>query len=176
GKKVSEFPPANLDFRRDYFPVQTKISTIGNHPQDMIKDQVTGEVYPAQENTYQDQYQARLAETYLIRAEAYLGKGQTELAAADINKVRERANATPITAGEVNIDYILDERLRELAYEEKRRLTLARLGLVYDRTSRFNEDESGKSIRLYHNLYPIPLSDIENNTEVVLEQNPGYTN
>ncbi len=70
----------------------------------------------------------RLAETYLLRAEAYLGLNQPGLAVIDINVVRSRSNADPVNAAEINIDYILDERLRELGVEEKRMLTLMRLG------------------------------------------------
>src|SRR5699024_9596450 len=65
-------------------------------------------------------YVYRLAETYLLRAEAYFWKGELEHAAADINTVRARANAAPIDPGEVNIGTILDERNRELFYEEPR--------------------------------------------------------
>ena len=75
-----------------------------------------------------DQYVFRLAETYLLRAEAYLGNGDQVNAAADINMVRTRANAPEIDPSMVNIDYILDERIRELYYEELRLLTLTRLG------------------------------------------------
>ena len=74
---------------------------------------------------------------------------------------------------EIDIDFILDERLRELNFEEKRRLTLARLGLVYERTIQYNPFVTMES---YHNLYPIPFSEIERNTEAELEQNSGYTN
>lgn len=74
----------------------------------------------------------------------------------------------------VNIDYILDERMRELGMEEKRRLTLQRLGLLYDRVSRFNTYYTG--IQPFHNLWPIPFVEIERNTGAVLDQNLGYTN
>ena len=47
--------------------------------------------------------------------------------------MRSRSNATNITSSQVNIDFILDERMRELGVEEKRRLTLARMDLLYDR-------------------------------------------
>jgi hypothetical protein len=62
----------------------------------------------------------RLAETYLIRAEAYYWKGQLGLAADDINTVRERSHALPITAADVTLDYIFAERARELYLEEMR--------------------------------------------------------
>ncbi|WP_262714405.1 RagB/SusD family nutrient uptake outer membrane protein [Ginsengibacter hankyongi] len=78
---------------------------------------------------YTDIYAIRLAETYLLRAEAYLDKGDIVNAAADVNVVRARANADPVAPGNVNIAYILDERARELMVEEPRWLTLARLGL-----------------------------------------------
>lgn len=124
---------------------------------------------------YKDEYLMRLAETYLLRAEAYIGKGNSSAAADDINVVRNRANATPITAAEADIDYLLDERLRELYYEELRMVQLCRLGKHYDRTSRYNW-WSGRSIEEYHNLWPIPYSEIEANVYATLEQNPGYTN
>lgn len=65
-----------------------------------------------------DWYLFRLAETYLLRAEAYYWLNQTDKAAADINSVRVRAKADPIVASQVSIDYILDERARELFAEE----------------------------------------------------------
>ena len=73
---------------------------------------------------YRDVYALRLAETYLLRAEAYLGAGNIAQAAEDINVVRRRAEAPPVSSAEVDIDYILDERARELHLEENRLLTL----------------------------------------------------
>jgi hypothetical protein len=116
----------------------------------------------------------RLAETYLIRAEAHLGSGNTTLAAADINELRRRAGAPDVVPGDVDIDYILDERLRELHFEEFRLLTLTRLGKLVERARAHNPVFVGHSIQDYHNLWPIPFSEIEANTEAVLEQNPGY--
>ncbi|MBR5175983.1 MAG: RagB/SusD family nutrient uptake outer membrane protein [Bacteroidales bacterium] len=74
-----------------------------------------------------DWYMVRIAETYLLRAEAYLGLGDKASAAADINVLRERAGAKPATAGDIDIDYIMDERIRELFGEEQRWITLNRL-------------------------------------------------
>jgi len=73
----------------------------------------------------------------------------------------------------MNIDYILDERLRELYLEEFRVSTLTRLGKLYDRTKRYNP-RSGLTIEAYHNLWPIPTTEITQNTGAVLVQNPGY--
>lgn len=88
--------------------------------------------------------------------------------------MRERVGARRIGAGDVTIDYILDERLRELSFEEPRIMTLGRLGLIYDRVSRYNDYTEGETVSEYNNLYPIPYSEIERNTDAVLEQNPGY--
>ena len=74
-----------------------------------------------------DWYMIRLAETYLLRAEARLAQGNKAGAAQDINVLRSRAGAKPCTADQVNIDYILDERVRELFGEEQRWVTLSRL-------------------------------------------------
>ncbi len=115
----------------------------------------------------------RLAETYLLRAEAYLNLDNKIAAAADINQVRERAGAPLISPEEVDIDFILDERLRELYLEEPRRLTLARLGLVYERTKKYNP-YAAPHIQPHHNLYPIPARELRVNTDAELVQNPGY--
>lgn len=123
--------------------------------------------------TYIDQYMFRLAETYLLRAEAYLGLNKTTEAAADINVVRARSSALPITPGQVTIDFILDERLREFGVEEKRMLTLMRLGKWVDRVKRFNPFY-GTQMQEYYNLWPIPADEIERNRSIKLEQNPGY--
>ena len=74
-----------------------------------------------------DWYMIRIAETYLPRAEARLAQGNKSGAAEDINVLRSRAGAKPCSASDVNIDYILDERVRELFGEEQRWVTLSRL-------------------------------------------------
>jgi hypothetical protein len=136
-------------------------------------------------NSFRDLYMFRLAETYLLRAEAYLGKNNRDAAAADINVIRVRVNASPANPSEVDMDYLLDERLRELYYEEPRMVTLCRTGKLADRNRRYNYSYTdvtgtyecaGTSIQDYHNLWPIPFSEIERNTEAKLEQNPGYAN
>lgn len=125
---------------------------------------------------HKDIYAIRLAETYLIRAEAYLGLGNQTEAANDINVVRNRAEAIPVTTGQVTIDYILDERVRELYAEEWRMLTLVRLGKLVERVRKYNDNplRPGLGIQDYHNLWPIPQSEIDRNVDAVLEQNPGY--
>jgi hypothetical protein len=137
-------------------------------------------------STWRDEYLVRLADTYLLRAEAYLGKNNQAAAATDINAVRSRAHAPLANAAEINIDYILDERLRELYGEELRLATLMRLGKFVDRVRRYNAfyynrdgkefNSTGRNIEDYHNLLPIPYTEIERNVFAVLEQNPGYSN
>lgn len=83
---------------------------------------------------HSDWYIFRLAETYLLRAEAYFWKGQLDLAATDINAVRTRAEAAPITAADVTIGTILDERARELFFEEPRKTELTRISYILAQT------------------------------------------
>lgn len=93
-----------------------------------------------------DWYVFRLAETYLLRAEAYFWKGDLALAADDINQVRTRAHAAPIGAGDVNIGTILDERARELYYEEPRKTELTRISYIFALTGK--AAENGKTYSL----------------------------
>ncbi|MGC1242377.1 MAG: RagB/SusD family nutrient uptake outer membrane protein [Chryseosolibacter sp.] len=83
-----------------------------------------------------DWYVFRLAETYLLRAEAYYWKGDLAEAAEDINAVRTRANAAPIAPADVNIGTILDERARELYYEEPRKTELTRISYLFAQTGK----------------------------------------
>ena len=93
-----------------------------------------------------DWYVFRLAETYLLRAEAYFWKGEVALAAADINAVRVRANAAPMPEADVNIGTILDERARELYYEEPRKTELTRISYLFAKTGK--AAENGKTYSL----------------------------
>jgi len=126
--------------------------------------------------TTDDVYVYRLAETYLLRAEAYMKSNQLQKAADDINMIRNRAHAAPITANQVTLDFILDERARELLFEEPRRRTLIRLGVLVERVKKDGLMPNWRStIQDYQGLWPIPQSAIDANLGAVLEQNPGYT-
>lgn len=133
-----------------------------------------------------DWYIARSAETYLLRAEAKLRKGDNTGAAADINAVRARANASYMySAGEVDLYTILDERARELSWEEMRWPTLLRMGghgenevmhTQLENHSLGTEDTEmfkGQAFPSW-TLFPIPFSVIDLNSGAVLEQNPGW--
>ena len=174
GKTAStEAPPPGITVpSRPFYAYQSKVTTPYNHPTGLYADPATFLLKATAGGTYTDQYMFRLAETYLIRAEANLKAGNAAAAAADLNVVRARANASPVAPGAVTIDYILDERMRELGIEEKRRLTLMRLGLLYDRVQRFNPYYA--DIQQRYNLFPIPAAEIERNRSAKLEQNPGY--
>jgi starch-binding outer membrane protein, SusD/RagB family len=128
---------------------------------------------------FKDWYLMRLAETYLLRAEAHFRKNEYQTAADDINMVRNRAKATPVTAADVQslgLDLILDERVRELHMEEFRFNTLLRMGKLAEYLRKYNTVviTKGYTIDDHLNLLPIPNREIEANKEVVLEQNPGY--
>jgi len=189
GQKMSDypdwFPQQRNDTTRFWYPFPSKITTPGKHPDGLFLNKDILLLSNSAGTTYTDQYFIRLAETYLLRAEAYLGAGDIDNAAADINIVRARANAELIASADVDIDFILDERIRELGTEELRQLTLRRLGLLYDRVSRYAKPTGtngndqimvdGFGVEPHHNLWPIPFSEIERNTDAVLEQNPDYS-
>lgn len=125
--------------------------------------------------TYQDFIVYRLAETYLLRAEAYFRMGNLKNAAKDINEVRKRANAKPIDASDITEDFILDERARELITEEPRRRTLVRMGRLVDRVKKYSIRElTRNSVEKHHQWWPIPQSAIDANMGARLEQNEGY--
>ena len=130
---------------------------------------------------YRDHYYLRVAETFLLRAEARLLKGDKAGARSDINEIRSRANAPLVTDAEVNIDYILDERIRELFTEERRWNTLLRMGgmIPSDRIFKYSywSAERGGTYKLPVNfLLPIPRNVIDSNLDVEIEQNECWKN
>jgi hypothetical protein len=120
-----------------------------------------------------DQIYIRLADTYLLKAEAQFKLGQPGAAATTINIIRERSNATPITGADVDIDFILDERSRELFIEEERRGTLLRTHKWFERTQLYNK-YGGEKITLRDTLFPIPQDVIDANLTKKMPQNPGW--
>lgn len=133
-----------------------------------------------------DWYIARSAETYLLKAEAQLRSGNAAAAAETVNVLRARAQAGyMLSAADMSLYTIIDERARELNWEEHRWPTLLRMGgngknevlhhqMVYN--SRYTRDYptfAGKEAPAW-TLFPIPYDVIQLNSEVVLEQNPGW--
>ena len=152
------------------FPISCKIAT------DKYTGIADGQNYTA---LFRDDYLLRLPETILLRAEAYWRIGDKAAAAVDINKLRTRAKCSYlVSASDIDVDLILDERARELVYEESRWNTLLRMGgtIAIDRIKKYsywpcaNTSLSSKSF----NLWPIPQSVIDTNKDVVLEQNKGW--
>lgn len=122
----------------------------------------------------------RLADIYLMYAEAVLrgGSGGNEAQALQfINDIRERAygdQSGNITSSELTLDFIKDERARELKWETHRRTDLIRF-------DEFTENgiwpwkggvKEGRTTERFRNLYPIPASELIANPN--LDQNPGY--
>lgn len=121
----------------------------------------------------------RLAEAYLIYAEAALRTGtNTAQAVTYINNLRQRAygNASGnITSSQLTLDFILDERARELQWEGKRRTDLIRFDKFTTASYLWpwkGGVSSGVAVASTRNLYPIPSAEINTNPNLV--QNPGY--
>jgi hypothetical protein len=124
-------------------------------------------------STANDQIYIRLGETYLLLAEAQLGLKDFNGAATTLTTLRARSHASAVTAAQVNIDYILDERSRELITEEPRRYALLRAHKWFDRTKLYNK-YSGSLISQRDTLLPIPQSVINANLDKPMSNNPGY--
>ena len=149
-----------------------------------ISCKVSSDIYPDDEkggnksNLYRDDYVIRLAETYLIRAEAHMRAGDLASAARDINVVRARSKCKYlVTPDDVNVDLILDERARELIYEENRWNTLLRMGgtLASDRIREYSYWEYPRSGSMKNfGVWPIPQTVIDTNKDVKIEQNEGW--
>lgn len=114
----------------------------------------------------------RLADSYLLFAEALFMQGKEE-AVTWINKVRSRAGASEVSFGDLSIDFILDERSRELVDEELRKITLLRTGKYLERTKKYNPLSMGY-VKDFHKLAPIPSSVIDSNKDKPMDQNLGF--
>lgn len=132
--------------------------------------------------SHQNQIYLRLAETILLRAEANVRLGNPGGAADDINLLRKRAHALEVSASDFGgtlteqLDFILDERTRELLLEEKRRSTLARMGgkdFLLRRIQQYNPKD-GPNITLRDTVFPIPQTVIDANLTLKMPQNPGF--
>ena len=164
---------------------------------------VEDETNPDQPNGgHTDWYVFRLAETYLLRAEAYFWKNNLQAAADDINQVRLRALALPISSGDVTLEYILDERARELYAEETRKTEITRMAFImadndlngyilnnfsdknfwYDRVmdknifyqTNYVYGNNPYKISPFHVLWPVPADVIDSNQGGRINQNIGY--
>ncbi|WP_080055536.1 RagB/SusD family nutrient uptake outer membrane protein [Spirosoma aerolatum] len=131
----------------------------------------------------------RFSDVYLTGAEAYLKAGDAAKAASLLNVVRQRAAyrktntaaqnaaaaaAMTITADNVTVDFILDERTRELFGEWQRWHDLVRTRSLVRRVKAWNP-EAAPYIQDFHMLRPIPQSQIDRVVDgPKFPQNPGY--
>ena len=122
----------------------------------------------------------RLAEIYLNYSEASLrgGGGDLGLASSKINELRERAygdNSGNISSGDLTLDFILNERSRELYWEGQRRTDLVRYN--YFTTNSYlwpfkGDVPNGTSVDQFRNIFPLPTNVLSTNPN--LTQNIGY--
>jgi hypothetical protein len=132
-------------------------------------------------NAPEDYAVIRLGDIILMRAEANLMLGNTSAALADIKTIRLRAAVpgyesvmTNIQESDLNIDFILDERARELGGEFLRWFDLKRTGKLVQRVQLYNP-EAAPYIKQFHNLRPIPQQQFDGMPDPsTLGQNPGY--
>lgn len=135
---------------------------------------------------------AKLGETYLLAAEAAMQTGNTTEAMNLINTLKQRAANRPglsagdrtaaynviriTSASQVTLDYILDERTRELAGECTRWPDLAVRGKLIERVKLYNSDAAANITESKHELRPIPQSQLDRVAEedTHIYQNPGY--
>lgn len=118
----------------------------------------------------------RMADAYLMYAElAERGFGDETQAVNYINALRDRANAPNITAGQLTLDFVLDERSRELYWELHRRTDLRRFGKYTGGSYLWQwkgNSENGAPISDHLEVFPIPERAMSANP--TLEQNLGY--
>jgi len=134
----------------------------------------------AEAQSARDVFVIRLAEMYMIAAEAKLNLSSLDSAAYFINQVRTRAAITGKTAqmqilpAQVTLDFILDERAREFCGEQIRWFDLKRTGKMISRITAMNP-EALRYIQPYHLLRPIPQTQLDAViNKDVFKQNPGY--
>jgi hypothetical protein len=122
----------------------------------------------------------RLADAYLMYAEAVLrgGGGDRAQALAYVNAIRERVygnTSANISDAELTLDFIIEERGRELLWEAHRRTDLIRFGRFTGNASLWawkGGVQSGTATESFRDLYPLPASELVTNPN--LTQNPGY--
>jgi hypothetical protein len=118
----------------------------------------------------------RLADVYLMYAEALVrSNGNKSLAVPYVNQLRTRAGVSTITQNDLTLDFILDERARELYWEGWRRQDLIRFGKFTSESYKWQwkgNTHDGTSIADFRNLFPLPEDQLQMNKN--LTQNEGY--
>ena len=132
-----------------------------------------------------DWYAARSAETYLFKAEAQMRNNDAAGAAATLNVIRDRAKAEKkFTAADIDIYTILEERTRELSWEEHRWAQLLRLAKSGTENIVMHNQLKNHAMYIHEvpfykgdikwSLFPIPQFIIQSNKDAKMEQNPGW--
>ena len=120
----------------------------------------------------------RLADAYLMYAECAVrgaGGATKALAKTYVDALRTRANTSTVLEGTLTLDFILDERSRELHWEGQRRTDLIRFGKFTGGSYVWpwkGNVSGGAPTQSYRNLFPIPATALSSNQK--LQQNPGY--
>lgn len=129
------------------------------------------------ENGSRDYFVHRLADTYLMLAEAQFKLGKQAEAVAAINMVRVRAaaagKADAMKVTEVDMNLIMEERARELAGEQTRWMDLKRWGNLIERVKAYNTD-AAVGITDKHYVRPIPQKQVDLSENGGFPQNTGY--
>ena len=116
----------------------------------------------------------RLAEIYLIYAEACMNTGDSQLGLSVLAELSERAGVTP--PDDVTEDFLMAERARELMWEAHRRTDLIRYGLFtsdrYLWPYKGGDSFEGRAFPAYKTIFPLPPTELAVNDS--LKQNPGY--
>ena len=147
----------------------------------LLKQMDGGRIDRTQFEGGRDYIAMRLADTYLMLAEAQLKAGNKAEAVKNINTVRTRAawagrtTQMQITEAQLDMEFIMEERERELTGEQLRWLDLKRWGNLIERVKKFNP-QAAPNIKDFHVLRPIPQTQIDRaeGGASAFPQNPGY--
>ena len=144
-------------------------------------------ISPQETQSFKDIIIYRLAETYLMGAEAYYHLGKSDSLSYYYNKTWERAGNTKFT-GAITLDMIIDEHARELAMEGDRWFFLKRNGILIDRIKKYggeyikttanvvlmNDTTIRDNVQPHHVRLPIPQAQIDIMGKENFPQNEGY--
>ena len=178
----SRFSMIRIDFTENVEIVDPSLFTNNGIPVVKYSNRNSDGTLPPSNIAYTDFPLFRLGEIYLNYAEAVLRGGTGGDAATAlqlVNNLRKRgyngSSTATLTAGELTLDYILDERGREFFYEGQRRTDLIRFGKLTGSSYLWpwkGNVADGRSVADYFNVYPIPADDLGANENLV--QNSGY--
>jgi starch-binding outer membrane protein, SusD/RagB family len=168
-KPFPAFPNVLTEYGTDVFP-------------SMIKHHDPNRSSTNEERSERDFVVYRLADTYLMLAESLIRQGKNAEAVEWVNKVRRRAArpgmqaAMEVGVAQMNLDFILEERARELFGEGHRWFDLKRFGKLIENVQAYDK-EAAPNIKPFHVLRPIPQTQIDRTKNAdgsAFPQNPGY--